>query len=120
MPRIRPKATPSCGQAAHQPAALLVAPLHRQQHRAAPLAADRDALQHAAAAISRIGRRSAPTSPAPGSRPIRAVEIPISSSVMIRVALRPIRSPQWPKIAAPTGRAANPTEYVANDSSWPA
>ncbi len=39
---------------------------------------------------------------------------------MIRVALRPIRSPQWPKIAAPTGRAANPTAYVANDSSRPA
>ena len=44
-----------------------------------------------------------------GSTPIRTLAMPISSSVEISVALRPIRSPQWPKIAAPTGRAAKPT-----------
>jgi hypothetical protein len=32
--------------------------------------------------------------------------MPIISKVTISVALRPIQSPQWPKIAAPTGRAA--------------
>jgi hypothetical protein len=35
--------------------------------------------------------------------------MPISSSVEISVALRPMRSPKWPKKAAPTGRAAKPT-----------
>ena len=35
--------------------------------------------------------------------------MPISISVEMSVALRPMRSPQWPKIAAPTGRAAKPT-----------
>lgn len=46
---------------------------------------------------------------APGRMPITAVASPIASRVAISVALRPMRSPQWPKIAAPTGRAANPT-----------
>ena len=44
-----------------------------------------------------------------GITPIAKLARPISSSVEISVALRPIRSPQWPKIAAPTGRAARPT-----------
>ena len=46
--------------------------------------------------------------------------MPISSRVEISVALRPIRSPKWPKMAAPTGRAAKPTAYVANEASAPA
>jgi hypothetical protein len=41
--------------------------------------------------------------------PTIADEMPITSSVTISVALRPIRSPQCPKIAAPIGRATNPT-----------
>jgi hypothetical protein len=44
-----------------------------------------------------------------GITPIAKLARPISSSVEISVALRPTRSPQWPKIAAPTGRAAKPT-----------
>ena len=46
----------------------------------------------------------------PGRIPMTAEEMPITSSVMISVVLRPIRSPQCPKIAAPIGRAANPTK----------
>jgi hypothetical protein len=46
--------------------------------------------------------------------------MPITSSVTIGVALRPIRSPQCPKIAAPTGRATNPTGVVANEAIAPA
>src|SRR6478609_9127570 len=39
--------------------------------------------------------------------PIAALARPMISSVEISVALRPMRSPQWPKSAAPTGRAAD-------------
>ena len=52
--------------------------------------------------------------------PIRKLARPMSSRVETRVALRPILSPQCPKIAAPTGRAAKPTAYVANDARTPA
>ena len=55
----------------------------------------------------------------PGSRPIRNVLIPISISVVTSIALRPTRSPKWPKIAAPTGRAAKPTNWVPKDSRTP-
>jgi hypothetical protein len=44
-----------------------------------------------------------------GRQPMRNVAMPMSMSVETSVALRPIRSPQWPKIIAPTGRAAKPT-----------
>jgi hypothetical protein len=44
----------------------------------------------------------------------------MSRSVLMSVALRPMRSPQCPKIAAPTGRAAKPTAYVPNEASVPA
>ena len=50
-----------------------------------------------------------PIESAPGSTPTSVVASPIISSVTISVALRPIRSPQWPKMNAPTGRAAKPT-----------
>ena len=66
-------------------------------------------MNHAASAL--------PHDAALGRKPISAVETPISTRVTMSVALRPIRSPQCPKIAAPIGRAANPTKYVANDSS---
>ena len=46
----------------------------------------------------------------PGRMPMTAEARPITSSVMISVVLRPIRSPQCPKMAAPIGRAANPTK----------
>src|SRR5262245_7666971 len=47
------------------------------------------------------------------------VAVPINTSVAISDALRPSRSPYWPKIAAATGLAANPTKYVEKDKSLP-
>ena len=45
--RNRPHGTPNCGQEATRPALAVGArPLHRQQHRSAPFAADADALKH--------------------------------------------------------------------------
>ena len=43
----RPAGTPNCGQLALKPRRPCRAPLHRQQHRAAPFAADSDALDEA-------------------------------------------------------------------------
>ena len=39
--------------------------------------------------------------------------------VMIRVRLRPTRSPMWPKIRPPTGRATKPIAKVAKASRVP-
>lgn len=39
------------------------------------------------------------------------------SSVQTSVRLRPIRSPKWPKMIAPTGRAKKATANVAKDAS---
>jgi len=61
-----------------------------------------------------------PMAAVPGSTPTSALDTPIITNVKISVALRPSRSLQWPKMAAPTGRAANPTAYVANEASVPA
>lgn len=57
---------------------------------------------------------------APGSKPIRSVEIPISNRVEISVFLRPMRSPKCPNNIAPTGRAMKATAKVANDATVPA
>ena len=59
--------------------------------------------------ITRISGAANPIDAVPGKKPTTAEAMPMISSVMISVVLRPIRSPQCPKIAAPTGRAANPT-----------
>jgi hypothetical protein len=56
----------------------------------------------------------------PGRHPTRNVARPMVSRVMIRFRLRPIRSPRYPKISPPTGRAKNATEYVASAASVPA
>ena len=104
----RPIGTPTCGQLPMRPRRLRVAPLHAQRDRAAPLAADADALDQAQQDEQRR-RPEADRGVAVGSTPISVLAMPISSSVEISVALRPMRSPQWPKIAAPTGRAAKPT-----------
>jgi hypothetical protein len=45
--------------------------------------------------------------------------MPVNSKVAIKVALRPIRSPQWPKIAAPIGRPTKPMKNTPNDCSTP-
>ena len=44
----------------------------------------------------------------------------IRNSVAMSVVLRPIRSPKCPKMAAPTGRATKPTNWVANAARTPA
>ncbi len=54
-----------------------------------------------------------------GSNPIAAVPTPISNNVTIRIDLRPIRSPKWPKTIPPSGRARNPTENVAKTAIVP-
>ena len=51
-----------------------------------------------------------------GTSPIPVVATPINTNVVTSSAFRPMRSPKWPKSAAPTGRARNPTKYVENDS----
>ena len=45
------------------------------------------------------------------------VEMPIVSSAATSVVLRPIRSPKWPNIAEPIGRATNAIANVASDAS---
>ena len=47
VPSTSPTGTPTWAKLPSRPRLLLVTPFHREQHRAAPLAADRDALQHA-------------------------------------------------------------------------
>jgi hypothetical protein len=41
------------------------------------------------------------------------------SRLTTRSFLRPMRSPKWPKIRPPTGRAMNPIANVASDDSVP-
>lgn len=48
---------------------------------------------------------------------MRTVLTPISISVTTSVALRPIRSPKCPKIAAPKGRATKPRKKVEKERS---
>ena len=63
-------------QARHQPTALLVAPLHRQQHRAAPLTADREALQQPQQ--HEQDRRGSRSCPCPAADRPAVVERPIT------------------------------------------
>jgi hypothetical protein len=55
-----------------------------------------------------------------GSTPIKAVAIPMISSDVTSIALRPILSPKWPKTSPPKGLAAKPTAYVEAEASLPA
>ena len=48
-----------------------------------------------------------------GTNPMAKVEPPISSSVIMKVYFRPIRSPNLPKNNAPNGRITRPAEKVA-------
>ncbi len=52
--------------------------------------------------------------------PITSVESPMSASEIIRVRLRPIRSPSRPKIRLPIGLAMKPNAKLANAASVPA
>ena len=62
---------------------------------------------------SRIGAQM-PIRSYDGSSPISAVPRPMISRVSSSICLRPIRSPKWPKISPPTGRARKPTAKVPN------
>ena len=53
-----------------------------------------------------------------GMSPMQAVAMPMPTTVIIRVTLRPMRSPIAPKTRPPMGRRKNPTANVANDDSW--
>ena len=44
------------------------------------------------------------------------VEMPMVRSAATSVVLRPTRSPKWPKITAPSGRAKKAIEKVANEA----
>jgi hypothetical protein len=60
-----------------------------------------------------------PICAAVGISPISSVARPISSSVMIRVFLRPTRSPKCPNSTLPKGRATKATPSVANVATVP-
>ena len=51
-----------------------------------------------------------------GNAPIATVDSPIVSSAATSVALRPTRSPKWPKSAEPTGLAKNAMANVASEA----
>ena len=65
---------------------------------------------------SRIGAAT-PIAAYVGRKPIAAVAIPVRAIVTISVSRRPTRSPMWPKIRPPIGRATKPIAKVANESS---
>ncbi len=50
-----------------------------------------------------------------GRHPMRNVDAPMSTSVNISTRRRPSRSPKWPRMNAPTGRATYAKPNVAND-----
>jgi hypothetical protein len=50
----------------------------------------------------------------PGSTPMSPVTRPIITTVISRHARRPMRSPRWPKMIPPSGRATKPTANEAN------
>jgi hypothetical protein len=47
---------------------------------------------------------------------MRKVAAPIRNRVLTSTHLRPYFSPKWEKNNPPSGRAAKPTAYVANDA----
>ena len=107
VPSSSPIGTPICGQLAISPRRFCLP--HSMDSSTEPLHSPPTATPCSTrSTTSRMGAAT-PIVEVPGSTPTRALASPIISSVMISVALRPIRSPQWPKMAAPTGRAANPT-----------
>lgn len=53
------------------------------------------------------------------SNPMSPVATTISVTVPIRAARRPRRSPMWPKITAPTGRATKPNAEVTSEAMTP-
>jgi hypothetical protein len=68
--------------------------------------------------VSRSGA-AAPIMPAVGNKPMATVLRPISSRVATSVDLRPMRSPKWPKMIPPSGRATKPAVNVRKDRISP-
>ncbi|MNI46893.1 hypothetical protein D3C73_1013810 [compost metagenome] len=58
-----------------------------------------------------------PTECQVGKRPMATVDRPMVIRAATRVALRPTRSPKWPKTKAPIGRAKKAMEKVAKEAS---
>ena len=61
-----------------------------------------------------------PICPCVGSSPMANVATPMIRSVRTRIVLRPSRSPKWPKIMLPNGRAKKPTAKVLKAARVPA
>ncbi len=110
VPRMRPMGTPTCGQLAIRPR-LRWSP-HSIDNSTEPLHSPPTAMPCRMRRMTSRTGAATPMVAVPGSRPISALDTPIMTRVMIRVALRalrPILSPQWPKRAAPIGLATKPT-----------
>lgn len=113
----RPIGTPSCGQLAIRPRRLRLP--HSMLMRTEPPHSPPTPMPWARRSTVRMMGAATPIVEAVGSTPIRNVAVPMRSRVVTSVALRPTRSPMCPKIAAPTGRAAKPTNSVLNDKRVP-
>ena len=107
VPSSSPTGTPTCGQLAIRPRRRWLP--HSMDSSTEPLHSPPTAMPCSTRSTTRRTGAATPMLEVPGSTPTSALAIPIISSVTMSVALRPSRSPQCPKIAAPTGRAANPT-----------
>ena len=59
---------------------------------------------------------SQPGVTAVGRQPMSTVATPIVSSEATSVVLRPMRSPKWPKMIDPIGRAMNATPKTAKEA----
>ena len=70
---------------------------------------DQDKIARSAEDLRGIGEKKGATK----------VARPVTNRVAIKVALRPMRSPQWPKIAAPIGRPTKPMKNTLKASSTP-
>ena len=90
--------------------------LGSEQHGAAPLPTDRDALHEAQhdQQQRRARRRSMHRM---GRQPMSVVAAPIISSATTSAFLRPMRSPKCPKMMPPIGRATKPTANVLKEAS---
>ena len=108
MPSTSPTGTPICGQLPIRPRRFWSP--HSIDSSTEPLHSPPTAMPCSTRSSDQQQRRGDADRGGPGQDADEGVADPITSSVMISVALRPIRSPQWPKIAAPIGRAANPTK----------
>ena len=84
-----------------------LAVLGGHQHRAAPLAADGEALHQPADQQQDRGARRRWWRTSAAGRSRRCAR-PIISSETTSIFLRPTRSPKWPKTTPPSGRATKP------------